>query len=374
MKQIMLTADENYSELDRYFIENQIKKIFLVCDNSFDFLSIKHYFDSLNDHLNINIVRFDDFKPNPEYESVVRGVESYNKNNCDCIMAVGGGSAIDVAKCVKLYSNMNSDENYLSQVIVPNDIRFLAIPTTAGTGSEATRYAVIYYNGEKQSVTDESCIPTAVMLDPSLLKTLPEYQRKSTMLDAFCHAVESFWSVNSTEESKAYSAEAINLILKNMDLYLGNKDDGNAGMLLAANIAGKAINITQTTAGHAMCYKLTSIYGIAHGHAAALCVSKLWLYIIQHTDMCVDSRGKAYLEKTLNELASAMGCVSTGEAAKLFNNIFDRLELETPVPESENDLEILASSVNTVRLKNNPVQLDNAALNKLYHQVLGESV
>ena len=91
------------------------------------------------------------------------------------------------------------------------------------------------------------------------------------MMDAFCHALESFWSVNSTEESRRYSKEAIELVLENMEEYLLNTTDGNAGMLLAANIVGKAINITQTTARHAMCYKITSLFGCAHGHAAVLC-------------------------------------------------------------------------------------------------------
>lgn len=370
MQQIMLKADEKYSELDRYFRENQLGKIFLVCDGSFDFLRLKNYFDEISKRLGIEIIKFNDFKPNPDYESVVNGVELFNRNNCDCIVAVGGGSAIDVAKCIKLYSNMKHDENYLKQKIIPNSIKLLAIPTTAGTGSEATRYAVIYYNDKKQSVTDESCIPSAVMLDPLLLKTLPEYQRKSTMLDAFCHAIESFWSVNSTKESKSYSTKAIKLILDNIDKYLANDDNGNSGMLKAANTAGRAINITQTTAGHAMCYMLTSLYSIAHGHAAALCVSKLWLYIIEHTDECIDPRGKAYLEKTLNELAAAMGCSSAKEAADLFGNIFSKLKLSIPVPENENDFEILVASVNPDRLKNNPIKLNEIALNDLYHQIL----
>ena len=84
-------------------------------------------------------------------------------------------------------------------------------------------------------------------MDSNALKTLPLYQKKATMCDALCHAIESFWSVNSTEESKKYSKDAIETIMKHMDGYLHNTDEGNAGMLIAANTAGKAINITQTT-------------------------------------------------------------------------------------------------------------------------------
>ena len=127
---------------------------------------------------------------------------------------------MDVAKCIKLYSNMDENESYLKQRIVPNDIPFIAIPTTSGTGSEATRFAVIYYNGEKQSVADYSCIPQAVLIDPSTIRTLPEYYRKTAMLDALCHAIESFWSINSTEESLKYSADAIRVITEYKDAYL----------------------------------------------------------------------------------------------------------------------------------------------------------
>lgn len=369
MAQEVLIASENYKELDEYFYNNKVATALVVCGGSFRFLKISEYFDSLEERLRIKIVKFNDFKPNPLYDSVVKGIEVFRKNNCDLIIAVGGGSAMDVAKCIKLYSNMNSKENYLKQTIIPNDIRLLAVPTTSGTGSEATRYAVIYYDGEKQSVSDYSCIPSTVLMDASVLKTLPEYQKKSTMMDALCHAIESYWSVNSTKESQAYSKAAIEIILKNQNLYLTNDEVGNANMLKAANIAGKAINITQTTAGHAMCYKLTSLYGIAHGHAAALCVSKIFPYMIVNIDKCIDSRGVDFLKNIFDEIAFAMGCDSADRASCLFNELLTDLKLTVPGT-NENDYKILKTSVNPVRLKNNPVVLDPVDIDLLYHQIL----
>ena len=269
MEQTIITSKENYRELDQWMEGKGKGKVLLVCDASLPFLGIKKYFDDREERF----VKFNDFQPNPLYESVVKGVEVYHKEDCDSIIAVGGGSAMDVAKCIKLYSNLPGDGAngaWLKADAVPNDIPFLAIPTTAGTGSEATRYAVVYYEGAKQSVTSESFIPKTVLMDPDVLKTLPMYQKKSTMCDALCHAIESFWSVNSTDESKEYSKAAIHGVIDNMDGYLNNTEDGRSGMLRAANIAGKAINITQTTAGHAMCYKITSLFKCAHGHAAIL--------------------------------------------------------------------------------------------------------
>lgn len=369
MNQTIIEIKENYEELDDYIINNEFKRILLVCDGSLKYLMLNNYFSELKNHMGVELFYFNDFVPNPLYESIVKGVDAFVNNKCDSIIAIGGGSAIDVAKCIKLYSNMDRNINFLEQKIVPNYVKLLAIPTTAGTGSEATRYAVIYYNGEKQSVNHISCIPEAVVMDPSTLETLPEYQKKSTMLDALCHAIESFWSINSNEESKEYSRQAIKEIMKWKDSYLNNDYSGNKGMLKAANIAGRAINITQTTGGHAMCYKLTSLFGIAHGHAAALCNKSLFPYMVSNIDKCIDIRGKAYLKEVFQEISFALGCNSIEEGVNLFTKIIDDLSLKTPKATHE-QLALLNNSVNPVRLKNNPVKLDKEAIKELYLDIL----
>lgn len=369
VSQKIINTNGDYKELDSFFKESGCKKIFLVCDPSIKFLMLDNYFEELENNLGIMVLRFSDFQSNPLYESVVKGVSIFNATNCQMIVAVGGGSAMDVAKCIKLYSNMDPSINYLKQTIVPNNIPFLAIPTTAGTGSEATRFAVIYYNGAKQSVNDLSCIPTTVLFDSSAIKTLPEYQRKATMLDALCHSIESYWSVNSTEESKSYSDLAIKTIFVNYKKYLENEEVANSEMLKAAHFAGKAINITQTTAGHAMCYKLTSLYKIAHGHSAALCDVKLFPYMIAHTELCIDKRGADYLNKTFNQIANSMDCKTVEEAGKKLTAFVDSLGLPK-LDAKLSDLDELIHSVNPVRLKNNPVKLDEKSIEFLYRQIL----
>ena len=372
MEQRIISAENNYRELDQWFLDNGLEKVLLVCGKSIARQNINPYFETLQDRLGIQVIRFMDFGPNPIYESVVKGVEMFRQEDCRGIIAVGGGSAMDVAKCIKLYSNTKGngiDGDYLKQVIVPNEIPFLAMPTTAGTGSEATRYAVIYYDGAKQSISDYSCIPGTVLMDSSVLKTLPEYQKKSTMMDALCHAMESFWSVNSTKESKVFSKEAIGMIMDNMDAYLANTDEGNAAMLRAANLAGKAINITQTTAGHAMCYKITSLFGCAHGHAAALCDRILFSWMIENTDGCIDARGREYLDKTLGEIGLALGGKDATSGAQKFAELFDSLSLDVPTA-SEEQFQTLKTSVNPVRLKNHPIKLDAETIDDLYHKIL----
>lgn len=355
------------------------RRILLVCGRSFPRLQISRYLTGARERLGVRFFHFDDFQPNPLYESVVKGVELFCREGCEAILAVGGGSAIDVAKCIKLYACMDPSRSYLEQKIVPNGIPLIAVPTTAGTGSEATRFAVIYHHGKKQSVTDVSCIPSVVFFDPTALETLPDYQKKAAMLDALCHGIESFWSVRSTEESRAYAREAIRSILTYMDPYLsaagGMADQHvNAAMLRAADLAGRAIDITQTTAGHAMSYKLTSLYGIAHGHAAALCVARLWPYMLSHMEDCIDSRGPAYLHTVFGEIAQAFGCEDKDgyEAAEKFAEILQSLGLDVPAP-ADGDILALSRSVNPDRLKNNPIKLSEKELEGLYGQILAQN-
>ena len=361
MNQIILSANDNYKELFEYLQKTSKTGILLVCGKSAHRLKIGEFFEQHKGTL--RITEFNDFEPNPDYESVVKGVSEFHKNNCDMIVAVGGGSAMDVAKCVKLFAYMDSSVNYIEQEIVPNDIPFVAVPTTAGTGSEATRYGVIYYQGNKMSITHVSGIPCAVLFDSTVLETLPMLHKKATMLDALCHAVEAYWSVNSNDESKEYSRCAIKMVLDNKDAYLNNDPEGNYNMLMAANIAGKAINITQTTAGHAMSYKLTSNYNLPHGQAAALCVKELLPYMYEHVEECTDSRGASYLKEVFEELIGMLGGLDA------FGKLYDELGLGGFKTESSQEFEDLALAVNPTRLKNNPVKLDTEAIRNMYIRI-----
>lgn len=361
---------EHKKEIEKVLREQKAASVLLVCGNSFRRQALYKELCGYVKAAGAELTEFSDFAPNPAYESVVKGVQVFLEHRCDFIIAAGGGSAMDVAKCIKWFWRMDPKQNYLTQEITENETSFLAIPTTAGTGSEATRFAVIYYEGNKQSVAHASGIPGYVLLEPSLLRTLPEYQKKATMLDALCHALESYWSVNATKESQAFAAQAIQDVFRYRDAYLSNDPEGNAGMLQASHTAGRAINITQTTAGHAMCYKLTTLYGLAHGHAAALCVAVLWPYMAAHTQDCIDPRGETYLKEMFRNLSQVMGCGSEKEAIETYQAFLEGLSLEAPALREEGEMELLKHSVNPDRLKNNPVLLTTETLEKLYRQIL----
>ena len=204
------------------------------------------------------------------------------------------------------------------------------------------------------------------------MKTLPLYQKKCTMMDALCQGIESWWSVNSTEESYEYSRKTIELIMANWRQYIFENDDEAAKqIMLAANYGGRAINITATTAAHAMSYKITSLYKFPHGHAVAVCLPELWDYMLGHMDNCVDSRGQEYLASIFNQIAQPMGCENSAEAIALFRQMMVEMELKNPLAVNrEEELEVLSVSVNPVRLKNNPIGLDKEAIRRLYEIIV----
>jgi alcohol dehydrogenase class IV len=362
-----ITGD--YGPLDQALAQMGASRILVVCGASLAQTALGRHFDQLAADGTFEIVRFQDFKPNPLYDSVVRGIDLLHRTGCQAIVGAGGGSAMDVAKCIKLWANEDLSQPPIGRPVEANALPLMLIPTTAGTGSERTRYAVVYYEEKKQSITHDSILPGWVVYDPSALEGLPLYQRHATMMDALCHATESFWSVHSTEESKDYARRAIAAIRKNRDGYLAGDSQATAAMLEAAALAGQAINITQTTAGHAMCYRLCALSGISHGHAAALCVAALWPYMLDHLTDFTDPRGAGYLRDTFNDLALAYGAEDRDQGPEAFQALIDEDVLSVPRLGLA-AIDDLAQSVNPVRLANNPVRLSEDAIRGLYRHFL----
>ena len=352
------------------------EKLFLVVDSSYPFLNIKDAIEALPMK---ERVMFSDFTPNPLYEQVCNGIELLKSSNCDTILAVGGGSAIDVAKCIKLAVLAKEGNAAIIPPLVSTRVvcdgaklPFIAIPTTAGTGSESTHNAVMYYEGAKQTVTNDGVLPDYAVLEPSVLKTLPLYQKKCTMMDALCQGIESWWSVNSTEESYDYSRKTVELIMANWRKYIfENDDEAAAQIMLAANYGGRAINITQTTAAHAFSYKITSLYKLPHGHAVAVGLPVIWEYMLGNMDKCVDVRGREYLTGIFSQIAHAMGCKNPEKAIDTFEQMMSEMELAKPkAVNREDEVRVLSTSVNPVRLKNNPIIIDSFTAKMLYLRII----
>lgn len=367
-KEQKLYTEADFQEtLQEIMQKHRVERYFLVCGrNSYHALEL----DSILANISVPYTHFSGFSSNPIYEEAVAGTELFNSKPHDMILAIGGGSAIDMAKCIRLFSALNAKENYLKQTYTSVDTPFIAVPTTAGTGSESTHFAVLYENGEKRSVSHESMLPDTVILEPGFLKSLNVYQKKSAMLDALCQCIESYWSVNSTEESKEYARTGMRLILENMLDYMEGEPEAARNMLLGANYSGRAINISQTTAAHAMSYKLSSMYGITHGHAAACCLPTVWRWIGENTSKCTDPRGENYLLGVLDDLNEIFYADTSEQAAIRFEQILETLEISAPKKLIHADAVLLSAAVNQHRLGNTPVQLEQNEIQGLYMSLL----
>lgn len=371
----MHTIIQGICHLQEILKEINCTKLFCVIDSSYPFLTIKDDIDLLD----VCMVKFSDFTPNPFYDDVCKGIDLFKTEKCDAILAVGGGSSIDVAKCIKLAVLAKEGHASVIPPLVSNSllidgsrIPFIAIPTTAGTGSESTHNAVMYFQGAKQTITNDGILPDYAILEPSVLTTLPIYQKKCTMLDALCQSIESWWSVNSTEESKMYSKKGVELIIKYWKSYIfENDNEAAAKIMIASNYAGRAINISATTAAHAMSYMITSLYKLPHGHAVAICLPEVWKYMLTNLDNSIETRGKAYILDVFQQISTGMGVNNPTEAITLYKNIMKEMEMKNPVSmKREEELDMLSKSVNQMRLKNNPIFINSSIAKELYSLII----
>ena len=380
--QIVLGKENLKEELKSFFQEHSFRRIFLVAGSSFPKLPIGEELQELVSELYSALYHFSDFRANPRLEEVEEGIKAFSAFRGDSILAVGGGSALDTAKCIKLFTGLSKNRPYLEQEYRENDIPLLVHPTTAGTGSESTPFAVIYQDGEKCSVEHESIYPKYRIEDARSLRSLPMYQKKVTLLDALSHAMEAIWSKYSNEDSRAYGQKAISLILMNYKAYLSlenEKDAKNLGgaaalegpskqvlesIAEAANLAGKAIAVTKTTAGHALSYKLGSICQLPHGLATAIVNRALYPF------MCREKSRMIHPENLL-VLAKCFSAETEEEGAKRYLEILEDLEILPTLSVKEGDLENLVAAVNPERLSNHPIALKEEDIGLLYKEILG---
>ena len=241
-------------------------------------------------------------------------------------------------------------------------IPLIAIPTTSGTGSESTSFSVIYINNKKYSVSDMSMLPDYALIDISLSSTMSKKLRASSAFDAFSQSIESYWSINSTKASKILSIQAIKLIHTNLIKSLNNDKSARTAMAKAANLSGQAINITKTTAPHALSYRISTKYGLQHGHAVALTLGKFFILNYPQNDINIsDRRGYKFVMSTMKSLFNALGVKSSEEASDYWYNLMKKTGLEPNIniacSLTKNDLLGIIRGVDQFRLKNNPIKV-----------------
>jgi alcohol dehydrogenase class IV len=249
------------------------------------------------------------------------------------------------------------------------------VPTTAGSGSEATHFAVVYVNRSKFSLAAASLLPRLAIVDPALTFSLSPATTAVTGMDAFSQAVESYWSVHSTAASKAWASRAIALALEHLPAAVhAPTPQARRAMSKAAHLAGRAIDITRTTGAHAVSYALTSYFGIPHGHAVSLTLGQWLLYNSGVSDADVtDPRGAAYVRETVGELVRMIGCTTAAEGCRRIEQLARTVGLETRLRAlgvSAADIDkVIVPNVNVERVVNNPRALDAASLRHLVEAV-----
>lgn len=312
---------------------------------------------------NYPYTRFSSFDANPSWGDLKKGLAVFHACKPDVVVALGGGSVLDMAKLIALMSQQAGDLKALvldQTRIQTHALPVIAIPTTAGSGSEATAFAVLYINQTKYSVAHPSMLPAEVILDARLTHGLPAAITASTGIDALCQAIESFWSCRATPASQADSEFAIREILKHIvPAVCAPTPLHRAAMLLAAHHAGRAINITKTTAPHALSYWLTQTFGMPHGHAVALSLPYFFEFNTQVTaESAQDTRGVVYIKDTMAQLFDMMGVQSGAEAKAYFLELMHSIGLETRFEKIGLDSEAKRTAwlrgVNQVRLSNHP--------------------
>ena len=256
--------------------ENHSEHVFLISDRGLESIGVVKKIRDIIENGGITCTAYLDVKPNPTVAIVDKAAALYKECGATSIVALGGGSPMDVAKSVGVLANYGgSITEYEGNHKVPGPIvPIIAIPTTAGTGSEVTASAVITDESRnyKLSVFSYEILPKYAVLDPELIMTAPASIAASCGVDALIHAMEAYVSVNATPFSDAMAEKAMELIGANLRRFVANRKDEEAAcaMMAGCNFAGIAFAWARLGNVHAMSHPVSAYFHVAHGVANSI--------------------------------------------------------------------------------------------------------
>jgi len=321
---------------------------------------------------------FSDFELNPKIEDAQKGISAFRKAKPDVVVAIGGGSALDMAKLIAGCGVQDGEPiDYIkkTRTLERNGPPVIAIPTTSGTGSEATRFAVVYVDGKKYSLAHDNLLPDYVIIDPALTESLPAGATANCGLDALCQSIESIWSVGATDESVGYAIEAVSLAERNLEDAVSRPNpEVRAAMAKAAHLSGMAINITKTTAPHAFSYAVTTRYKVPHGAAVALTfpVFLEFNFGLDATN-CVDPRGPEAVKERIQKVLDLIGDGSLEKTMLRLNTIIQNVGCPVRLNQvgiQEADFPSLIGAMDVERLSNNPRRISAQELSAMLDKIL----
>jgi alcohol dehydrogenase class IV len=320
---------------------------------------------NLEKHFNKNSIY--SFKgSNPTFDDCKRAIDYCQSQTFDSVIAIGGGSPMDLAKVVMAY--LGTDETNILRLIeyensITKMVPSIFIPTTHGTGSEVTMWGTVWnmVKKKKYSISHSSLFPTVAILDGNLTTSLPIETSIITILDALSHSFEAIWNKNANDVSTSYAIDAITLILKNIDFF--KKDPSNLEirkkLLLASNKAGLAFSNTTTAAAHSISYPLTIYYGIPHGVAASITLIPL-------LDI-----NRSSIKEPLNILCNNLGLGFNELKEKILSipNSIIPFKLTEWGVKKEDYPRLVKESFTKGRIDNNIVKLGFSQINEIFQKI-----
>ena len=367
---------DGITELPELFRKKGIRNVLLVTDKGIRKAGITRNLENLMKENGINLAVYDDTVANPTTDNVEEARRLYISSDAEAIIGFGGGSSIDAAKAVgariaypkKPLSKMEGIIKVWRKIPL-----LIAVPTTAGTGSETTLASVIVDSKtrHKYPINSFPLIPRYAVLDPEVTRTLPPHLTASTGLDALTHAVEAYIGRSTTKETRKDAEEAVRLIFRSLEAAYRNSNDMDArrDMLKAAYSAGRAFTISYVGYVHAVAHSLGGKYNIPHGLANAV----LLPYVLR-------SYGESAYKK-LSRLASVVGIEGNSDKTKAiaFIDAIVAMERRMNIPAKlegirEEDIEELSRYADKEANPLYPVPklMDKNQLVEFYHCVMAE--
>ena len=325
------------------------KKIFVCSDPDLIKFNVTKKVTDVLDEAGIEYVIFSDIKPNPTIENVQNGVAAFKAADCDCIVAVGGGSSMDTAKAVGIIiTNPGFADVRSLEGVAPTTnkcVPIIAVPTTAGTAAEVTINYVItdVEKNRKMVCVDVHDIPVIAVVDPDMMSTMPKGLTAATGMDALTHAIEGYITKGAWEMSDMFHLKAIEIIAASLRGAVNGCDKGREGMALGQYIAGMGFSNVGLGIVHSMAHTLGALYDTPHGVANAIILPTVMAYNAPET-------GDKY-----RAIAKAMGVEGTDamtieEAREAAINAVRQLSADVGIPADlkeivkEEDLPFLAQS------------------------------
>lgn len=364
------------ADIPSVIAEKKLKRPLIVTDASLYSLgAVQPLIDAL-EKSGVEYSVYKDVVANPTTKNVKDALDIYKADGCDCLVAFGGGSPMDTAKAVgaRVARPKKSLGKMKGILKVRKKIPYLiAVPTTCGTGSETTLAAVIVdaETRHKYAINDFPLIPKVAVLDPSVLKGLPQKLVAYTGLDAFTHAVEAFIGRSTTKSTRADALAAMKLIFENLTAAVDGDMNARAKMLDAAHLAGRAFSKSYVGYVHALAHSLGGKYNVPHGFANAVILP-----------MVLEAYGKKIYKK-LKKAAVFCGLADKktdkATAANAFLTKLDELEKELGIPKGfdcikkEDVPELVAHAAKEANpLYPVPVLWDKKKLAKMYEKLMLE--